>query len=269
MTVQRGSEPELRAHACKVLSLDGKRAYVELSGFPALTDAVTIEFWARGSGGPKTSVFAAGVGSERIIHVHLPWRGRIYWDAGTVSDHDRVESPIGELPVFDAWTHWAFVKDVSREWMGFYCNGELVVEGTGRGLGFDKPDVALVGAYLGHKHCWGGALSELRIWRVARTRVQLRQAMHQRATGQEIGLVGYWPFDEGEGDRAIDRTSYANDGILHHASWIDAELQLATAQAMPATGLDDYSYWHRWSRMLERRGEEDDGKPFRRGRIWS
>jgi hypothetical protein len=68
-----------------------------------------------------------------------------------------------------------------------------------------------------------GALTELRLWRRARSEVELRAAMHHRLTGLERDLDGYWSLDEADGDRVIDRTDHAVDGTIYGGAWEASE----------------------------------------------
>ena len=42
-----------------------------------------------------------------------------------------------------------------------------------------------------------GFISDLRIWNYARTQSEIQADMHKRLTGNEPGLVGYWPMQYG------------------------------------------------------------------------
>ena len=48
-----------------------------------------------------------------------------------------------------------------------------------------------------------GQLDEVRVWSVARSEAQVRAAMGQRLSGNEVGLVGLWNFDAGDGGRSV------------------------------------------------------------------
>src|SRR5262249_49917870 len=67
------------------------------------------------------------------------------------------------------------------------------------------------GSYLGmaNSHDWvgpegyrhgdapfQGEMDEVRVWSVARTEEQIREAMSRKLSGQEPGLVGLWNFDD-------------------------------------------------------------------------
>jgi len=60
-----------------------------------------------------------------------------------------------------------------------------------------------------------GFVDEVRVWNVARTQFEIQADMHQELTGNEPGLIGYWPFNEGTGNIAFDLSTNNNDGTLH------------------------------------------------------
>ena len=56
-------------------------------------------------------------------------------------------------------------------------------------------------------------------------------------TKLDPSLVGYWSFDEGEGDTAHDYSDYANHGLIHGgATFVDGVL----GKALSLDGIDDY-----------------------------
>ncbi|WP_438010915.1 LamG-like jellyroll fold domain-containing protein [Sorangium sp. So ce321] len=64
-----------------------------------------------------------------------------------------------------------------------------------------------------------GRLSEVRIWNLGLTDAEV--AAHARASisGNEPGLIGYWPFDEGTGETASDRSA----GGLAHGTMVGVD----------------------------------------------
>lgn len=59
-----------------------------------------------------------------------------------------------------------------------------------------------------------GYLAEVRIWKTVRTPEQIRAYMHRRLNGDETGLIAYWPCDENEGTRIIDKSINKNNGTF-------------------------------------------------------
>src|SRR5205823_7048073 len=58
-----------------------------------------------------------------------------------------------------------------------------------------------------------GKLSGVEFWNTALTPAQVQTAM-QPLAGNEAGLIGYWPLDEGLGSTVDDKTTGAHDGTL-------------------------------------------------------
>ncbi|GAA3218703.1 LamG-like jellyroll fold domain-containing protein [Actinocorallia longicatena] len=57
-----------------------------------------------------------------------------------------------------------------------------------------------------------GDLAELRVWDRQLTGEQVRGLLHRPLHGDEPGLAGYWPFDDGSGEIIADRTSRGANG---------------------------------------------------------
>jgi len=54
----------------------------------------------------------------------------------------------------------------------------------------------------------------VRLWNITRTEQEISDNMNIMLSGAEEGLIGYWRFDEGEGQIAGDRTENENHGTL-------------------------------------------------------
>jgi uncharacterized membrane protein len=67
-----------------------------------------------------------------------------------------------------------------------------------------------------------GRLDEIRIWRVVRTASQIANWRRRSLSGTENGLVGYWRFDEGQGQVAGDATGRGHEGRLGETTGVDS-----------------------------------------------
>ena len=56
-------------------------------------------------------------------------------------------------------------------------------------------------------------MSEVRIWGTARSQADIEQDMHQRLTGKEKALLGYWRLDDITGTTVIDLASDLNGTV--------------------------------------------------------
>ncbi len=63
-----------------------------------------------------------------------------------------------------------------------------------------------------------GLIEDIRIWSVARTQTQISTNRYVTLVGNESGLLGYWPINEGSGTIINDITGN-NDGTLYGQTW--------------------------------------------------
>ena len=69
-------------------------------------------------------------------------------------------------------------------------------------------------------HC-NGVIDDVRMYNRALSPVEIQVNMHTPLTGEEEGLVGYWDFDEGEGQIAYDSSPNGNSGVLGSTPEVD------------------------------------------------
>jgi hypothetical protein len=84
-----------------------------------------------------------------------------------------------------------------------------------------------------------GAIDDVRVWQVARSLTQIAGDMDRRLTGFELGLVGYYRFDETRGTVALDMTPYQNDGyLMNGASHVASGVQFACSTPIPSLNIE-------------------------------
>lgn len=68
-----------------------------------------------------------------------------------------------------------------------------------------------------------GKIAEARVWSVARTPDQIWENMYEiRDPDQDATLLGYWKFNDGQGNTVKDYSRYGNDGVAKNAlTWPD------------------------------------------------
>ncbi len=206
----------------RVLELDGEESYVQLPGhiFDHLEET-TVEAWVKIDEWAYFSQwFAFGNNVDANVDGQR-WRGmginnfesepQLQYFIYTGVDSLRILDASTDLPL-GTWCHMAVVS--GSEGMRFYLNGQLVGQNAFGG------SFAAIGAsgdnYLGKSH-WDsndyfhGQLDEVRVWSVARSEGQIREAMYRSLHGDEEGLYALWNFD---GGKAADQTSRAHHGQL-------------------------------------------------------
>ena len=96
-----------------------------------------------------------------------------------------------------AWMHVAVAYDPPSSKVFVYVNGQAFATNSGSGANLQGIPLSL-GDPHGENY-FNGALDEVRVWRTTRTAAQIAASYTQRLTGDETGLVVYYPFDEPTG----------------------------------------------------------------------
>ena len=119
------------------------------------------------------------------------------------------------------WVHACVVRDGDNASM--YLNGEP----SGSAAGFGFPLVTNTLTIGGFKNSTGvsgffdGAIDEIQIWNSALDGAAIKDNMSTKLTGNEAGLIGYWPFDQGQGRVAPDLSSSVTHGKISDGGyWI-------------------------------------------------
>jgi len=90
-----------------------------------------------------------------------------------------------------------------RGWIENYSPIVKITVGYNPDLTYGTSDI-----YEGYK----GYIKEMRIWSVSRSKAQVNATANTELTGNEIGLEGYWKFDERDGQEVIDYSHNGNNG---------------------------------------------------------
>ena len=114
----------------------------------------------------------------------------------------------------DQWHHVGFTYDNNTSMLHLYFDGTEVATSVGD----DHSPLTIVegiGGYRGNilNRAWTGKIDEVRIYNRALSIEEIQANMHVKLIGDELGLVAYWSFDEGEGQIAHDIAG-GHDGYL-------------------------------------------------------
>jgi len=149
-------------------------------------------------------------------------------DAGMHFSHStgsaqQTANAIGGLPV-DEWAHVAMVlTDLDGDQI-IYQNGVEVARTDVTGLTDATQEAVLsMGAAA------NVILDDFRIWNFPKTDTQIQEGMGRELLGSEEGLVGYWTFNEGQGDTAFDSSPSENHGTIAGALWSTDAAPIASA----------------------------------------
>ncbi|MFH1568615.1 MAG: LamG-like jellyroll fold domain-containing protein [Gemmatimonadota bacterium] len=98
----------------------------------------------------------------------------------------------------------------------FYRNGELIdsTEVMAVPVAWGGFRIGALGVNTLH-----GRIDDLRIWSYARSGEEIERDRSRSVAGDTPGLVAYWKFDEGRGDKVYDITENSFDGSIAGARW--------------------------------------------------
>jgi len=248
------------------LSFDGVDDYVSNSNvFADVSGTFTMEFWvnptATRATTPEANSGISGIGSQRYAihptHGEAANLGANHFGAGVsvgtngISVFEHTASYLPSLLVHDTslsgWNHVAIVYNNNTP--SLYLNGQFIKTGL-TSTGIVHPSIASLGG--GDATGYGtfqGGLDEVRIWNTARTQTQIQNTLNSQLNGNEIGLVGYYNFNESSGNIAEDGTINNNDGQIFGGLRIDEMYSFADyiggKYINPSTNLPnltDYSF---------------------------
>ncbi|MHC4095188.1 MAG: LamG-like jellyroll fold domain-containing protein [Planctomycetota bacterium] len=121
----------------------------------------------------------------------------------------------------ETWYHAVVTYDGSK--ITYYLNGNF--DGAAPSINVQVTDETLyIGrrGYIGFEEHFDGIIDEVAIYNRALSVGEVRANMHKRLTGDEPGLVGYWDFDEGQGQIVYDLSGNGNNGRLGSTPDVDA-----------------------------------------------
>lgn len=159
--------------AGEFVRFDGNdRMEVAAEWLDSIQDAVTVEFWQRGTAEfqPENNSICEGVNAsnQREINIHLPWsNSRVYWDAGFDGGYDRIDQAASADQFEGKWNHWAFTKDASVGIMSIYLNGSLWHSGVDKDNAFGEMVRFHIGCNGNGGNDYRGDVDEFRMWSTA------------------------------------------------------------------------------------------------------
>ncbi|AFY37274.1 putative outer membrane adhesin like protein [[Leptolyngbya] sp. PCC 7376] len=205
------------------LMFNGINDYVSIPDNASLqVSTYTTEAWFKTAGAVKGWFGVAGK-PGRSHNIWLTDK-RVFHIFHTTKDTNRHVDPPHNLFQYGQWTHVAITNDGKTA--KTYINGQLKVEcPTGAALVVDKTPLYIGGDLDGEdsKNFFAGQIAEVRLWNYARSPQEITQNMTKCLAGNETGLVGYWPLEEGGGSIAYDKTGNGNNGTIHSGSWKTVE----------------------------------------------
>ncbi|KPJ66746.1 MAG: hypothetical protein AMJ43_06965 [Coxiella sp. DG_40] len=143
----------------------------------------------------------------------------------------------GTVVTDNQWHFVAGVRDTSTEKLYLYVDGSsdatpVTDTTTGTLSGPKSFEIGHSLATVGDGHWYfDGIIDDVRVYDRALSAEEIQVTMHRRLTADEPNLIGYWDFDEGEGQIAYDLSPNDNNGQLGSTpiaddsdpAWVDSD----------------------------------------------
>jgi hypothetical protein len=185
-----------------VMKFDGVNDYIQTTAKITSGDAVTIEYWFKGSSLQSAvrqqdsagSYIIAGWGDTHVIST----------DGGTTGGIS-----VGATATDGSWHHIAMTwKRNTTNGFVSYLDGVLVAKKNSSNVSLSAPAAGTgicIGSYNGSGEFSKGKIAEVRIWKVARTQAEIQGNMYERLTGKEANLVAYYPLNEIRSEGSVQK----------------------------------------------------------------
>ncbi|MEM7656420.1 MAG: LamG domain-containing protein [Bacteroidota bacterium] len=196
----------------QALQMEGYANWIDCG--PILPASYTKEAWIKLT--PNSDLSNPLLSSVGFGEGHLLWM-LAEFDYRLAAGHNgRWDQVIDSEPLAMGWHHVALTYDAHTLEIKLYKNGKLISLAEGVAPTND-PHLQIGSApFMSHL---AGTIDEVRIWSYARRKEQINQTMRGTLTGNELGLVAYYPFSQGSGMEAemvLDETPHHHHGTLKY-----------------------------------------------------
>ncbi len=218
------------------LVFNGVNQYVSVPNFGAIipTNEVTVEFWAYTTAAAVQSAFILNPdNNNNRFNAHInyggpaPDVGVTYWDFGNILTTGRLGSVPAPAGSVSNWVHYALVASQSGNYMRIYTNGVLCANQSGMTPFVPGSYELRIGSGTYH-----GGLDEFRVWNSARSQADIQSALNHPLTGNESGLLLYYPLNNVSGSIATNRATATgaayNGNTVNNPVWANGNEPFST-----------------------------------------
>ena len=120
---------------------------------------------------------------------------------------------------------WHYITCTRNQTTGdvkLYVDGDVVSSATTITGTIVSPNAFVIGSHVWtDRSFYEGGIDNFNFWNKVLSQSEIQSTMNNGLSGNEEGLVGYWNFNEGNGNVLTDLSANGNDGTIFGASWGD------------------------------------------------
>ncbi|MFH8786666.1 LamG-like jellyroll fold domain-containing protein [Streptomyces roseoverticillatus] len=186
------------ATAVPALAFDGKSGVAVTEKSIDLADkSFTVEFWARRpTKWEYRPHYIIGHGTSHATtrgSLHIGYRNTSAFTFAFYGDDLTTNQGNDDTD----WHHWACVYDAATREQVIYKDGVEEGKRVASGNYLGNGDFSFGSSFAGWVPEYAEVeTDEVRLWGTARTAAEVRALKNRRLTGEEPGLMGYWPYAE-------------------------------------------------------------------------
>lgn len=198
------------------LNLDSVSAYAKADGFSFAGQPFTIELWMQRLDSMATGVLISKGENDEKVEFATAKNNALQVTLG--SNTFAVDPKPCFNPVFpaNAWHHYALVYDTIGSLLVFADDKEVFKNDAVKFATHERSSIFIGRSATGGN--FGKAfVHDIRIWNKTRTIAEVNSVMDSLLSGSQVGLLAYWPLNEGHGTIAKDRAG--SHSMTINASW--------------------------------------------------
>ncbi|MCP4656293.1 MAG: PASTA domain-containing protein, partial [bacterium] len=225
---ERVALPDTPFPGQQALELDGTAAYLEIPHAPEIhlgepDQCFTLEVWVQAVAGVGDEQVIVEKGSELGVFPYAlryrPADGHFVFVRAPGGGEAPVSVVSAESFPDGAFHHLAAVRDGAA--LRLYVDGASQAQATDTTGAIPGETPLHAGSRGGESAFFEGALTELRLWRRARTVEEIAAGRWQRLAGDELDLAGYWPLSASAEGALVADGRWRPPGALAGAGWVE------------------------------------------------